>query len=608
MDSLMDIIEFQNGQSPYINGTNLIQLQQNVKNEFNKKLISNVSDLKQKNLKANEVVSTLGYYEAFDGGSAKYIITNDGSLTADDGFVIALSNGLKAKLIIENNTVNIKQLGARSQGTNNTKYDIKQYLERYIDFLDTVLYHVKLYIPSGVYYCSECDLTRAKGFDISGDKGLIEGYANCTVISSYYDNQDYILKIGNGQKPTNNWHLDGITLSAKDFTYDTSTKGFLEDNTKTIIDSALILHYACFGIIGQLEFDGIIGSAIRICACWENFANIINIQNITANSAIIFDTVDTSLMAEANITDSEFKTLRFERIAGNCISFENNCQVSGVHFGNINIEPSKHEITGNTYTDDISGFNGQTNSLMEFNGGASITIGNIQCNNLAYRYYTRNNVKYMFDTIFNIKTTNQPVCIILSKLILHYAKKSINMILQTQKSTNIKSNITITDVINSTDYDMLCNVQGFPYIKSCSLRSYEKAKSFEGKFRAFLKNLKLDALQTEGMLYYNLDCKNDLNLEVRPIKQLTSTGKIFAQFYLANSKMYINAKIQSGSTFQGYIIAADFQTSFNFDLVGTGSYKTYEINITGIDLGQIVYIGARNNTNDVNASFNGYMN
>ena len=65
-------------------------------------------------LKEGYHVKTKGYYEANDGGHGEYVIIDDDSLVDDGGSIHVLSNGLRAKLYIENNTVNILQLGAKS--------------------------------------------------------------------------------------------------------------------------------------------------------------------------------------------------------------------------------------------------------------------------------------------------------------------------------------------------------------------------------------------------------------------------------------------------------------------------------------------------------------
>lgn len=60
-------------------------------------------------LKEGMHVKTKGYYDINDGGSADYHITSSES---NSDFQEELQNGLYATLIVENNTINIKQLGA----------------------------------------------------------------------------------------------------------------------------------------------------------------------------------------------------------------------------------------------------------------------------------------------------------------------------------------------------------------------------------------------------------------------------------------------------------------------------------------------------------------
>ena len=62
-------------------------------------------------LKEGYHVKTKGYYEANDGGHGEYIIVDDETLVGDDGSIHVLTNGLRAKLIINDN-INVKQFGA----------------------------------------------------------------------------------------------------------------------------------------------------------------------------------------------------------------------------------------------------------------------------------------------------------------------------------------------------------------------------------------------------------------------------------------------------------------------------------------------------------------
>lgn len=66
-------------------------------------------------LKNGDCVQTLGYYSANDGGGATYQIVNDTSLVDDGGSVHAITNGLRAKLVVEG-TIYVKQFGAKGDG------------------------------------------------------------------------------------------------------------------------------------------------------------------------------------------------------------------------------------------------------------------------------------------------------------------------------------------------------------------------------------------------------------------------------------------------------------------------------------------------------------
>lgn len=93
-----------------------------IKDKLNKKIyyFTNIEEMKKcANLKAEDVCQTLGYYEADDGGQGLYQIVDDDTLVDDGGSIHDLVSGLKAKLIVENNTVNVKQFGAKGDGITN---------------------------------------------------------------------------------------------------------------------------------------------------------------------------------------------------------------------------------------------------------------------------------------------------------------------------------------------------------------------------------------------------------------------------------------------------------------------------------------------------------
>ena len=100
--------------------------------KVNKKVYyhANVASMKADNsLSAGDVVQTLGYYAADDGGQGLYQIIT--STAADDGGSIhVLNNGLRAKLIVDN-WVNVKQMGAKGDGTTDDTAKIQLAFNKY---------------------------------------------------------------------------------------------------------------------------------------------------------------------------------------------------------------------------------------------------------------------------------------------------------------------------------------------------------------------------------------------------------------------------------------------------------------------------------------------
>ena len=104
-------------------------------------------------IRVDTTCKTLGYYSVNDGGGSEYVIVNDNTLTDDGGSIHTLENGLKAKLIIKD-SVNVKQFGAKGNGTN----DDTQLIQNALDFVQnsyTTGHSFSLIFPTGKYIITE---------------------------------------------------------------------------------------------------------------------------------------------------------------------------------------------------------------------------------------------------------------------------------------------------------------------------------------------------------------------------------------------------------------------------------------------------------------------
>ena len=127
---------------------------ESVEEKLNKKpyYFNNVAEMKSNNkLKSGDLVTTLGYYAANDGGNASYLVRNktQGDVQ-DNGSIHFLNNNLVAELVIENDIVNVKCFGPKI----NILYDSTEKLQNAIDY--AVLNGIKnIYLPCGTYYISK---------------------------------------------------------------------------------------------------------------------------------------------------------------------------------------------------------------------------------------------------------------------------------------------------------------------------------------------------------------------------------------------------------------------------------------------------------------------
>lgn len=129
------------------------------------KTVKNIEELKKLDAKIGDKYKTLGYYEENDGGEGRYdIIANSNDIKVDNGLYIQLENGLIAKLAIINNTVNVKQFGAKGNKVN----DDTTYLNTAFNSKVT-----NIEIPIGEYKITDVINISTKNTNVIGNASTI---------------------------------------------------------------------------------------------------------------------------------------------------------------------------------------------------------------------------------------------------------------------------------------------------------------------------------------------------------------------------------------------------------------------------------------------------
>lgn len=275
-----------------------------------------------------DIVRTSGFYDVNDGGAGEYIIRDSQPTNA-----LYVTVGEKYAELIECGYINIRALGAKES------VDIKSFILDCIEAKD----HPKIYIPAGIWKCSDCEIDNQKGFELFGDYSFPQmGYANeGTIITSLNSSQAYVLKVGKGSssqtsnRPLSNFSIKGITFSSAVYSngavsaYNSITRG------------ALVLETATFGKI-DVNFSAINGTALAITDSWEIYFGDISFRNISnvAKPCLVFETAKFSTSSGSNISALDFKSLMFEACCGKYIEAQTGCKLDSNHIGAINIEGS----------------------------------------------------------------------------------------------------------------------------------------------------------------------------------------------------------------------------------------------------------------------------
>jgi hypothetical protein len=164
-------------------------------------VVTNVENLKKLNLTNGQKVKTLGYYNENDGGNGLYYIKE----TEPTSYYEELDNGMFAELIIENNTINVLQVGAKNDNeTDNTTYFNKAITQ-------ANNHNNIIYIPSGKYVIENTLETINSGISITGDKRSVGVTENKSYIVDKRNSDDYLIKYTNSTLGTS---ISNLTFEA----------------------------------------------------------------------------------------------------------------------------------------------------------------------------------------------------------------------------------------------------------------------------------------------------------------------------------------------------------------------------------------------------------
>lgn len=400
------------------------------------------------NLKAGDIIKTIGYYSANDGGGATYLIREKLETDIEDnGIIHYIDESLVAELIIENNQVNIKQLGGRSEeDTNYSHFDNKEILEKFISLLSKS-FNPTLIIPKGTFCFSSTHIKTNYGVHIEG-KNINGGNINNTsIITLLNDNSDYIWKIGGNADNTEPTDSDVTkNYSIKNLMF--STKLISNGSSELLhVEKALDIDGIAFSEFENISFYYVDGTGMSIKASWE-----LNIRSIWFTAVFNFDypkfLIDKCwtnfFNAGADVSAINIDYLYFEAFNGEAIRFENGCRLNHSHINNINIEGrflENDDVTIGIYSDDVV----VTDEIALINLGEiqNTIINNIELSNIK-QYATRGDKTYIMKSLFKNENAGM-VDVIVNNIAL--AIFNHKFLIAKLNNKNIRGNIIINNYV-----------------------------------------------------------------------------------------------------------------------------------------------------------------
>lgn len=557
-----------------------------------------VADMKSStNLIEGSYARTLGYYSVNDGGEATYKIrkvTNDD--TVDEAFLIEIgdpADELVAELIIDDNTVNIRQLGGRSQKTDGTKYDIKSYIEKYITFNDAQTNSINLYIPSGVWTSTALTITTPKGFNIFGDFGYSEYRFDSTILTTYANNQTHLLKIGTNEGTyVKNYSLKNIIFSTYDWAWDSDDKMWKPDTAKSVSGQVINMLYAIHGKLENIFCIYCIGECMRITCCWENIFSYLAFRFVSnPTGSILCFSGDNSHGSYAGVSSSDFERIYFEKCHGDLIEVKSQANVYNNHFGIINVEPNRFNPNNDfTYTNlDASDLPAGMKHyyILKLSEASSNMVSNkiesIELNGMAMDTIAYNGNVYAYDSILFTGDSYQYFNNVIGSIVSTSTHKDI--VLYKNTSTNLfnsgDSALIIQSVLIDSNFDYVFDVTNtFPVIK---VGGEMKGKGGVTKVASNLITFQecIQSCASNGAMNNCITSDSGAlsptKLCFRPWSYLAFT--VGGSIVTGANKIYVHAKADADTTFKLNLRNEDDSHGQELSFAGDGTWKWYEFNL-----------------------------
>lgn len=577
-----------------------------------------VADMKSStNLIEGSYARTLGYYGVNDGGGALYKIrkvTNDD--TVDEAFLVEIGdpeNELVAELIIENNTVNIKQLGGRSQKTDGTKYDIKDYIYKYITYIASQSNRCRLYIPAGIWTTTAINITNTKGFDIYGDFGYSEYRFDSTIITTMGDNQSHVLNLGTNEGTyLKNFNLQNIIFSTFDWSYDSTTNEWQPSTAKKVTNQVMNMLYCIHGKLDNIMFNHCIGQCLKISACWENIYTYLTFRFVSnPTSSILCFGADQTYGQYSSVSSSDFQKMYFEKCHGDCIEVKSHATVTNNHFGVINLEPNQFDYDSTfTYTtldasDLPAGMKHYYIIKLSESGSnmAANKIESIELNGMANKVISFDSNDYAYDSILFTGDGYQYFNNVIGSIVSTSTHK--DLVLYKNTSTNTfnsgDSALDIQSVLIDSNYDYVFDVENtFPVIK---VGGEMKGKGAVTKVKSNLVTFQecIQSCADNGAMNNCITSDdgaiNETKLCFRPYSYVNKI--VGGTIVTATNKIYVRAKVDDGETFKINLRNEDDSHGQELSFAGDGTWKWYEfeLNENMAVMGQKCWFKSQNASN-----------